>query len=355
MVISPNAILEEIVTMKSDMFAFGIALHAMLVDTLPFVPITASGEVNAVNRRSDSKDRWDISVHREIADEFIGFLSEKELSQSWSALALLDALTMHAQLLSCAEQHHRTMHHGFSRFDLNEDNDGVWFEGTAQMAVAYILAGQFILAENLRNELDLTQQTSPYLCEKPQWDALQLLFCQGFHKHQGCDNVVRQFGKFEVLFCQNFHKDSYLEDWKFELLARQVENFLSMVFPTVLFWAMIYNDRSSDNKYDSYECTCSDSWWCFDLSAFLYATLMILMLVTRIYVPKQELQDKGPSQFDPLVFSKQVMNRKGYFNKHQYIFLIVGIEVGNRGQLMGIWKGSLCTVISSNSSAPVKH
>jgi hypothetical protein len=219
--------------------------------------------MNAAIRRSDSKDKWDISVHGDIAAEFDGSLSEKTtLSGScaeWLSLCL-------------KKNHHN----------------------------AYL--------RNLNG------------------NALELLFYQRFYNH------------------------SYLEDWKFELLARQVKSFLSMVFPTVLFWAMIYNDPSSDKKNESYACTCSDGWWCFDLPAFLYATLMILTALGGHTFRSKNLQDKDLSQFAPLVFSKQVVNRKSYFGKHQHIFLTVGIEVGNRKQLMGIWKGGLCTEISSNLS-----
>ncbi len=58
-------------------------------------------------------------------------------SQSWSILALPDSTKQIATLLKCAEQNHRTTADGFTGFDFNDDKDGVWFEGTAQMAVAY--------------------------------------------------------------------------------------------------------------------------------------------------------------------------------------------------------------------------
>lgn len=82
--------------------------------------------------------------------------------QAWAALATPDALTLHPQLLICAETNHRTLHHTFSGFDFNNDRNGVWFEGTGQMAVAYAWAGYPLLADALRQELRRAQQTAPY-------------------------------------------------------------------------------------------------------------------------------------------------------------------------------------------------
>ena len=42
---------------------------------------------------------------------------------------------------------------GYSGYDFNEDKDGVWFEGTGQMAVAYARAGQPSKALAIRREL----------------------------------------------------------------------------------------------------------------------------------------------------------------------------------------------------------
>jgi CHAT domain-containing protein len=57
-------------------------------------------------------------------------------------MSLPDALKAHPQVLECAERNHRNQQGGFSGYDFNDDKDGVWFEGTAQMAVAYELAGK---------------------------------------------------------------------------------------------------------------------------------------------------------------------------------------------------------------------
>ncbi|GJL53565.1 MAG: hypothetical protein NPIRA02_06970 [Nitrospirales bacterium] len=80
-------------------------------------------------------------------------------TQSWSVLALKDASNLYAQILTCAEQNHHTIHDGFEGFDFNDDQDGVWFEGTAQMAVAYDIAGQTVSGSNLREELRRAQAT----------------------------------------------------------------------------------------------------------------------------------------------------------------------------------------------------
>lgn len=82
--------------------------------------------------------------------------------QAWSVLALPNALTTHPEVLDCAERNHRTLSDGFSGFDFNEDKDGVWFEGTGHMAVAYGLANRLSEAEDLREELRRGQQTQPF-------------------------------------------------------------------------------------------------------------------------------------------------------------------------------------------------
>lgn len=78
--------------------------------------------------------------------------------QAWSVLAIPDSATT---LLSiqCAETNHLNTHDGFSGFDFNEDRDGVWFEGTAQMVVAYALLGRATSADFYRAELRRAQQT----------------------------------------------------------------------------------------------------------------------------------------------------------------------------------------------------
>jgi hypothetical protein len=84
--------------------------------------------------------------------------------QAWSVLALPDTLVTSPffQVLNCAERHHRTSKDGFCGFDFNNDNDGVWFEGTAHMAVAYAAAGEDGKVEALRQQLITAQYTAPF-------------------------------------------------------------------------------------------------------------------------------------------------------------------------------------------------
>jgi hypothetical protein len=83
-------------------------------------------------------------------------------AQAWSVLSLRDTPGLHAKALQCAENNHRANSEGFSGFDFNNDKDGVWFEGTGQMAVAYAVMGQPAQAERLRQELRRAQQTAPF-------------------------------------------------------------------------------------------------------------------------------------------------------------------------------------------------
>lgn len=76
--------------------------------------------------------------------------------QAWSVLAILDNPLVSIQ---CAEANHLNTHDGFSGFDFNEDKDGVWFEGTAQIVVAYALVGRTTSADFYRAELRRAQQT----------------------------------------------------------------------------------------------------------------------------------------------------------------------------------------------------
>lgn len=64
-------------------------------------------------------------------------------TQSWFVLAMPDAADHLLQgALRCAEQQHQVQVGDLSGFDFNTDRDGVWLEGTAQMALAYAAAGE---------------------------------------------------------------------------------------------------------------------------------------------------------------------------------------------------------------------
>jgi hypothetical protein len=81
--------------------------------------------------------------------------------QAWSFLSLL-APFPRPQAMMCAEMNHVTTSDGFTGADFNDDRDAVWFEGTAQLAVAAMHAGRSGLAEALRAELRRAQQTAPF-------------------------------------------------------------------------------------------------------------------------------------------------------------------------------------------------
>jgi hypothetical protein len=83
--------------------------------------------------------------------------------QAWTVMAIPGTLKLHPQVLASAEQNHRNSHHGFLGFDFNNDRDGVWFEGTAHMAVAYALAGLSADAAIIRAELGKAQLPESYL------------------------------------------------------------------------------------------------------------------------------------------------------------------------------------------------
>jgi hypothetical protein len=69
--------------------------------------------------------------------------------QPWALLALGEYNTA----LKWAVGNCYTEHHGFRGFDFNNDRDGVWFEGTAQMAVAFQRNRERIQAQKCIGEL----------------------------------------------------------------------------------------------------------------------------------------------------------------------------------------------------------
>src|SRR5262249_20554258 len=80
----------------------------------------------------------------------------------WSVLAVPSILSLHPGVLSCAEAHHATTDQGWTGVDFNDDKDGVWFEGSAQLAVAYERAAQGSPAQTLRLMLAQAQATPPF-------------------------------------------------------------------------------------------------------------------------------------------------------------------------------------------------
>lgn len=82
--------------------------------------------------------------------------------QAWSTLAIPNVIDQHPDIFRSAEQNQRTTADGFSGFDFNNDKDGVWFEGTAQMATAYAFTGNTDAANSLLATLQAAQHTQPF-------------------------------------------------------------------------------------------------------------------------------------------------------------------------------------------------
>jgi hypothetical protein len=64
--------------------------------------------------------------------------------QAWALLAFGKAGKPYQTALKYAEKHHQLA----GGFDFNQDRDGIWYEGTAQMALAYQITGQTQKAQN---------------------------------------------------------------------------------------------------------------------------------------------------------------------------------------------------------------
>jgi hypothetical protein len=76
---------------------------------------------------------------------------------SWGVAAFGSDAGHYARALDWAEENCRTVDGGFRGFDFNNDSDGVWFEGTAQMALAYLCARQTGTAESCLIDLRRAQ------------------------------------------------------------------------------------------------------------------------------------------------------------------------------------------------------
>jgi hypothetical protein len=81
-------------------------------------------------------------------------------AQSLSVLSLPDALSRFPSVIECAEKSHRNRANQFTGFDFNEDKDGIWFEGTAQMVLAYKKAGDSSKANDFITELRAAQTSA---------------------------------------------------------------------------------------------------------------------------------------------------------------------------------------------------
>ncbi len=79
--------------------------------------------------------------------------------QAWAVLVRPDVLITHPQLLAGIDTFFRVTEAGITGYDFNEDRDGVWTEGTAQVATAFAFAGRPDRAADLRAQLDLVRAT----------------------------------------------------------------------------------------------------------------------------------------------------------------------------------------------------
>ena len=58
--------------------------------------------------------------------------------QAWAILVFKDEAQSYIRAIRYAEENHAVG----DGFDFNTDRDGIWYEGTAQMAVAYQVVGE---------------------------------------------------------------------------------------------------------------------------------------------------------------------------------------------------------------------
>jgi hypothetical protein len=76
--------------------------------------------------------------------------------QAWAPLALREDGKPYWRALSYSEKQHRVG----DGFDFNQDRDRIWYEGTAQMAVAYQHTGQLDKSNTLLSVLVAAQDAS---------------------------------------------------------------------------------------------------------------------------------------------------------------------------------------------------
>ena len=85
--------------------------------------------------------------------------------QAWALMVLGE----YNSALQWAENNCYTESDGFKGFDFNNDNDGVWFEGTAQMAVAYLInkeknKANIYIAELLKAQVSASNANGKGIC-----------------------------------------------------------------------------------------------------------------------------------------------------------------------------------------------
>jgi len=75
--------------------------------------------------------------------------------QAWAVMALGDK---YKRAIEWAENNCHVEVDGFKGFDFNNDRDGIWFEGTAHMVVAYQILGEKEKADTYLKELEKAQK-----------------------------------------------------------------------------------------------------------------------------------------------------------------------------------------------------
>lgn len=83
--------------------------------------------------------------------------------QAWSVLAIPNILAEHPMFLATAGATHKvTIPGGQTGYDFNNDLDGIWFEGTGQLATAYELSGDPQAAAPILSQLQAAQQNATF-------------------------------------------------------------------------------------------------------------------------------------------------------------------------------------------------
>jgi hypothetical protein len=82
-------------------------------------------------------------------------------NQALGVLAVPDSPTRFPSLIQCAETYNKANRDNFVGFDYNEDDDGIWFEGTAMMALAYAKGGQSSKSTDVTAQLRAAQSSIP--------------------------------------------------------------------------------------------------------------------------------------------------------------------------------------------------
>jgi len=144
---------------NEDMIAFARRLYAVTgASEHQFAAQHAKDFVNAM---------WEDSLHCFFAGTTNPSQRNEAIGQlpldihPWAVLAASEIFNEKPQVLACPEQFHKNTSSGLTAYDFNDDKDGVWFEGTAQMAVAHKMTGNLAQWSNLLAVLQTARNTPP--------------------------------------------------------------------------------------------------------------------------------------------------------------------------------------------------